>query len=107
MKQNISVGVCESRHPMPVGTYIFPKTLKSNEITDPILLYEISRNFMSAWKERVDHINLFVTGLTVATIAVINAMLVVGISFTIYHWNSKSKKYFTQEWVESNSKEKD
>lgn len=43
------------------------------------------------------HINIYVTGLTVALIAALNAMRKEGISVTLYHYDRDTDSYFPQE----------
>ena len=43
------------------------------------------------------HINIYVTGLTVALIASLNAMRKEGISVTLYHYDRDTDSYFPQE----------
>ncbi len=43
------------------------------------------------------HINLYVTGLTVALIATLNVCRREGIDVTLYHFNKDTEEYFPQE----------
>lgn len=43
------------------------------------------------------HVNIYVTGLTVALIAALNAMRKEGISVTLYHYDRDTDSYFPQE----------
>lgn len=43
------------------------------------------------------HINLYVTGLTVALIAVINAMRAEDVTITLWHYNKETGEYYPQE----------
>lgn len=43
------------------------------------------------------HVNIYVTGLTVALIAAINACKVNNISVTLYHFNRETGTYYPQE----------
>lgn len=43
------------------------------------------------------HINLYVTGLTVALIAFLNAMKMEDVTITLYHFDRETGEYYTQE----------
>lgn len=43
------------------------------------------------------HLNLYVTGLSIALVAVINACLKNKYSITLYHYNRETREYFPQD----------
>ena len=45
----------------------------------------------------ITKLNLYVTGLTVALIAVLNATRELGIKVTLWHFDRESGKYYCQE----------
>ena len=53
----------------------------------------------AAFLSTVEDLVLYVTGLTVATVAVINVCIRVGISLTLMHFNQATGGYYPQEVV--------
>lgn len=110
MKTKIDVSVCEGRHDMPLGAdgTIFPKTIPEDLLTRPrelekyakIRLAELLDTELVAFpvdcRLRKIEVNLFVTGLTVATLAVVNVCLKNDIELTCWHYNKETGRYFPQ-----------
>lgn len=69
-----------------------------NEIADPTNTDDIYLTALT-WLDsnNVGELNLYVTGLTVALIAVINACKVRGVDLTLWHFNRDTNSYFAQE----------
>ena len=91
----ITVGLCASRHPMPVSEYIFPETL------DPMAFDDMEKT-ASAFIAFIDgmagnSLVVYVTGLTAATAAVIKVCALRGIGLTLMHYNRETGEYVPQK----------
>lgn len=90
----IKIALCEGRHAMPedVQGSIFPNTLNPTDLT---AINDIAMKFMKAHQD--DKVNVYVTGLTVALVAVINAAVKVQCAnLTLYHYDRDTGSYFPQ-----------
>lgn len=119
MKEKIlRYGVCEGHHDLPVDGYIFLADLNPDLITDPDKLKEwawkklrnaisdceAERRFLMTTDEYDDiyvtapaaKLDLYVTGLTVALIAVIEAAKELYLPVMLYHYNKSTGEYYTQ-----------
>lgn len=96
MENKISLGLCQGRHSIPrVQNYIFTQEVKPLDIDGltrqaVITLYNLK-------KQGITTINLYVTGLTVALVAVINAAITHGITLILWHYDRESGNYYPQE----------
>ena len=94
--KSVKLGLCQGRHEIPgVEGYIFPAEL------DPADVYSIGRIADNALFDQCnlakgDHIDLYVTGLTVALIEAIKACMWEGISITLWHFDRNTGEYFPQ-----------
>ncbi len=85
------MGMCEGRHVIPqvteylFGTVINPLDLEGLESTAAEKL------------QNVDSLDLYVTGLTVATVCVINVCANLGIALTLYHYDRETGNYYQQK----------
>jgi len=87
------MGLCEGRHPIPeVSGYIFPAQV------DPLDMVGQAAKAAEAL-EGVQALNLYVTGLTVALVTVINHCRHAGIALTLWHYDRESGGYFAQEVI--------
>lgn len=86
-----SFGLCEDRHRMPIHEGIFPHTV---ECIRADLLEKKA-------EERIpldcDKLEIYVTGLTMAMLAVVRVCSKRGIHLTAYHYNPKYRMYTKQE----------
>jgi hypothetical protein len=91
IKTLATLALCDSRHPMPecVTGAIFDTTVNP---LDTLALEERACNVL----EGVKALNLYVTGLTVALIAVLNVCHRNGILVTLYHYNRDTDSYYPQ-----------
>ena len=100
-RKTIHVALCEGRHPIPQAT---DGAIFSHAITDVTAVHELEEK---AWKSIQDicskagvenciHVNLYVTGLTVALIAVLNAVRG-KMQVTLWHYNNATGEYYSQE----------
>ena len=87
-----TVGLCASRHSMPVSGYIFPETL------DP-MAFDAMEQTASAFIDSMAGKDLvvYVTGLTAATAAVIKVCALRGIGLTLMHYNRETGEYVPQK----------
>ncbi len=118
-KEEIKLGLCKGRHDIPQAEdgFVF------ESISDPTDTKALEkRAFMSLWNVcyrsnkglMIDpewdgcdmtplifngmlHLNLYVTGLTVALIAVLNVCRREGITVTLWHYNSADGSYYPQQ----------
>lgn len=121
-KKVLNLGLVNGRHEIPnVEGYVFnttidPKRMQWQEYMDTITFNGIWNICFNHYKngeagylvqnqedgdliriaENV-HINLYVTGMTVALIATLNACRSEGISVTLYHYDRETGNYFPQE----------
>lgn len=89
-------GLCKGRHPLPVEDFIY-----ENEITDPTDVLGLTMSAMKFFKadpdfEKSAFVEIYVTGLTVALIAAINAAHMLNKSVTLYHYDVTSGEYYAQ-----------
>lgn len=90
----LKVGVCESRHEMPVDTFIFP------QVVDPLNVDKLEKDAelkLTSLKGTAATLHIYVTGLTVATLAIINAARKLFKTIVCYHYNNNSNSYYPQE----------
>ena len=112
----IRVGVCKGRHEMPVENYVFDFI---EDPTDVNAMREVAIKYFFRLWEKLPHkncyfcdengndvpfgkvdakIEIYVTGLTVAVIEVLQAALYYfsGFDITLMHFDLKSGEYFPQ-----------
>ena len=97
MSKKIRVAVCKGRHEIPQATdgSIFEQTI--TEMNPFSLLLEASKRLFSDFALRSgDRVDLYVTGLTMATLAIVNACLSTGIRIVCYHYDRETGKYIPQ-----------
>lgn len=87
-----SVALCESRHEIPqaVDGCIFGNTVEFN-------IPKLNRDAYVAVKDSgVEFLTVYVTGMTPALVAVINACNDLDITLTLMHYNNATGKYVPQ-----------
>lgn len=89
-------GLCEGRHEINgVTEYIF-----GNTIADPTDTQGLKREALAFLTDKgvksTECIDIYVTGLTVALIAAINAAKEIGATVTLYHFDRETGDYFAQ-----------
>lgn len=90
-----TMALCESRHPIPgVERAIFPNT-----ITDPTDLGSLMEIAASAIPSDCTELTVYVTGLTVAMLAVVRLCLFREISLTAMHYDRENGTYYQQDIV--------
>lgn len=89
-----SMALCEGRHSIPqaVDGAIFGNTI------NPLDTQGLQAEAESKLKALdIKSLDLYVTGLTVALIAVLNACRQLGIVVTLYHYDRESDNYYPQQ----------
>lgn len=93
--KEIDYGLCSGRHQLPVQGYFF------NTIGDPTdvfgLEFKASLELQFLKDNGIGLINLYVTGLTPALIAVINSAKKFNIRIVLYHYDKIQEKYYCQD----------
>ena len=94
----LNMGLCEGRHAIPQvkDGYFFPSEVNPTDIDG---LWDIACNKLLPYSNENIAINLYVTGLTVALVTVINICMSRKINLTLYHYNRDTNDYFPQEVV--------
>lgn len=94
----MKLGLIKGRHEIPQveGRYIFIEDLDPANVTEAEgKAYSVLAGIRAVFPDR--HIDLYVTGLTMALIAVLNAARRHGMSVTLYHFDRETGEYFPQE----------
>lgn len=89
-----SMALCEGRHEIPqaVDGSIFGNTI------DPLDPNGLQAEAKSKFRELdIKSLDLYVTGLTVALISVLNACRELEIEVTLYHYDRESGNYYPQQ----------
>lgn len=97
MSKTIKVAVCKGRHEIPQATdgAIFEQTI--TEMNPDLLLEDASERLLSDFGlKNGDIVHLYVTGLTMATLAIVEACLLDGIGLICYHYDRETRKYIPQ-----------
>ena len=92
MKKTYVLGLCKDRHPAPVNDGIFPEFVMST--FDPDYLYS-EADF--AIPKDCERLALYVTGLTVAIMAVVRVCSERHIDLVCYHYQKARGTYNRQE----------
>ena len=90
----INVGLCEGRHPIPVQEYVFPAVINPLDVEG---LQETADQFVKLHKD--EEIHLYVTGLTIAAMAVVKACIKINASLILYHYDRDSGEYYPQKML--------
>ena len=86
------VELCQSRHNTPaVHGAIFPNIVEN---MNPLTLEREAKNMIEA--AGVEFLTVYVTGLSMALVAVINACRDLGVSLMLMHYNPTTGKYHPQ-----------
>ena len=92
MKKELCLALCQSRHEMPaevVGS-IF------NQEVNPLDVQGLEQTAFDKVKG-LDSLTLYVTGLTVALVATLNACKKAGVKVVLMHYNRDNNCYYPQE----------
>lgn len=87
-----NLALCAGRHQMPatVEGFVFSQEVNPLDIQG---LHDQA----AAVLDGVTALNLYVTGLTVALVEVINVCRINGIALTLYHFNRDTGEYYPQK----------
>lgn len=88
------MALCKGRHDMPSEVQGAIFDCEVNPLDPDKLLKEV---IQSEKLENIDCLILYVTGLTVALIAVMNACKMLGVRILLMHYNKDTGKYYPQE----------
>lgn len=87
------IGLCLGRHKIKeVQEYIFPQEVNPLDVKE---LEETALEIVSKIED--DELHIYVTGLTVALIASLNACKKLNKKVVLYHFDRTSGKYYPQE----------
>ena len=87
------IGLCKGRHEIEeVKEYIFPQEVNPLDVKG---LEETALEIVS--KIEADELHIYVTGLTVALIASLNACKKLNRKVVLYHFDRTSGEYYPQE----------
>lgn len=95
MNKERSFVLCEGRHEMPANDGCIFATI--DNVTDTEALEAEALKRLSVLAEDVEKINIYVTGLTVALIASLNACRALNKAVVLWHFDRDSNSYFPQE----------
>ena len=94
----MKLGLIKGRHEIPQveGRYIFVEDLNPTDVKEAEgKAYSVLAGIRTVYPD--SHIDLYVTGLTMALIAVLNASKRHGMSVTLHHFDRETGEYFPQE----------
>ena len=88
----MKVGLCKGRHNIAdVSDYIYPI------IVDPTNLFELDKIATTyVLNLQIDSLDLYVTGLSVALVSVINICNKFNINLTLWHYDNTTNNYYPQ-----------
>lgn len=111
----VTVGLCASRHAMPVQEYIYPESVdptdfaRMEKIAEDFILHRVGLTIIERqaldqrWSEDVPcytgkrALVVYVTGLTAAVAAVIKVCALNGVSLTLMHYDRETGEYLPQQ----------
>ena len=111
MKKEIHVAVCKGRHEIKeaVDGAIFPATIPNDVLIHPVELtvnaeITLSKLFkidLITFLETDERpvVNLYITGLTVATLAIVNVCHEYDIQLVCWHYDRETGTYFPQDMM--------
>ena len=102
----LNMGLCEGRHNIPQVTdgYIFPSEVNPTDLRElnslaVDKLIDICEKEYNDKKQTIGQLNLYVTGLTVALIEVLNICRMYSMRVTLYHYDRDTNSYYPQEVI--------
>lgn len=106
--QNVRLGLCAGRHDIPVEGYVFDQPI--TDVTDAAGMLMHATRVVRALRKEANrkakhlHLHVYVTGLSVALVAVIRAVmqesLEADIGLTLYHFDRESGEYYPQPVID-------
>jgi hypothetical protein len=89
-----AMSLCKGRHEIPEAV---DGSIFGTEV-DPLNVEGLQAQAMETLSAlEIRHLDLYVTGLTVALIAALNACRSLGITVTLWHFNRETGKYYSQD----------
>lgn len=89
-----AMSLCKGRHEIPEAV---DGSIFGTEV-DPLNVDGLQTQAMETLSAlEIRHLDLYVTGLTVALIAALNACRSLGITVTLWHFNRETGKYYSQD----------
>jgi hypothetical protein len=85
------LGLCKGRHDLPVDSYIFNDAIIP---TDIVSINKVAFESLIFYKN--DLITIYVKGLTVALIEVLNVCRIFNISVVLMHYDTLTSGYYPQ-----------
>ena len=105
--KNIKLGLVEGRHDLPVANCIF----QEGDITFPLDMKELAQIADKRLSElgavTYTSLDLYVTGLTAATLAVMRVAFVRGYLVTFHHFDRNSGMWLAQDVINANDINRD
>lgn len=94
-----NIGVCKGRHDIPAVTcgYVFPHEIPAEMLVNPLALEEEALSKLNSLLSGNTNVNIYVSGLTVAVMATVNACKALGVKVTLMHFNRENGEYYPQE----------
>lgn len=86
-------GLISGRHAMPVEEYVF------DEIEDMFRFFDLEVNALSSIEKTSDLLVLYVTGLTVATVSVLNVAKKLGYKEVVLKHYNRDNGLYECQWV--------
>lgn len=95
MTNILTIGTCSGRHEMPVNEFIFNNAVE--DVTDVESINNTVKTVLDAkLGDDKNIIHLYVTGLTVLSMAVVKYCIDNQISLVLYHFDMATKSYYSQ-----------
>lgn len=95
MTNILTIGTCSGRHEMPVNEFIF-----NNAVEDVTDITTINNTVKSVLDTKLGDdkniIHLYVTGLTVLSMAVVKYCIDNNVNLVLYHFDMATKSYYSQ-----------
>ena len=97
-KIQVSLGAIKGRHPLPVKEYVIDEEL--SDVTDIVAIEEKVDSYFEKLDKEYDkgklQIILYITGLTVVTLAVVKSCKRLGYGLVCMHFDRDSNSYIAQ-----------
>ncbi len=105
--EKLTIGLVEGRHDLPVTDYLF----QEGDITFPLDMKELAQIADKRLSElgavTYTSLDLYVTGLTAATLAVMRVAFVRGYLVTFHHFDRNSGMWLAQDVINANDINRD
>lgn len=90
----LTIGTCSGRHEMPVNEFIFNNAVE--DVTDVESINNTVKSVLDSKMDGKDIIHLYVTGLTVLSMAVVKYCIDNNVNLVLYHFDMATKSYYSQ-----------